>query len=120
MSSDNRIDYTVQDRVAVIAMNRAPVNAIDHAMIDGIHAALRRADADKEVRAVVLTSAVPGMFCGGMDLRMVARGDAQDLRAFVHKFYIGTMDIQYVMTKADDRGDQRTGTGRWHDVVDHQ
>ena len=51
------------------------------------------------MRAVILTSALPGMFCGGMDLRMVAQGDAQDLRAFVHKFYIGTMDIQYVMTK---------------------
>jgi len=34
-----------------------------------------------------------------MDLRMAVQGDAQDLRAFVHKFYIGTMDIQYVMTK---------------------
>jgi enoyl-CoA hydratase len=99
MSSNDRIDYTVQDRVAVIAMNRAPVNAIDHPMIDAIHAALRRADADRDVRAVILTSALPGMFCGGMDLRMVAQGDVQDLRAFVHKFYIGTMDIQYVMTK---------------------
>ena len=39
------------------------------------------------------------MFCGGMDLRMIAQGDVQNLRAFVTKFYIGTMDIQYVMTK---------------------
>ncbi len=99
MPSDNRIDYEVKDQVAVIAMNRAPVNAIDHAMIDAIHAALRQADSDAGVRAVILTSALPGMFCGGMDLRMVAQGDAQDLRAFVHKFYIETMNIQYVMTK---------------------
>jgi enoyl-CoA hydratase/carnithine racemase len=99
MSSQDRIDYQVTDSVAVIAMNRGPVNAIDHPMIDAIHAALRKADADKGVRAVILTSALPGMFCGGMDLRMVAQGDARDLRAFVHKFYIGTMDIQYVMTK---------------------
>jgi enoyl-CoA hydratase len=99
MSSQHRIDYDVQDRVAVIAMNRPPVNAIDHPMIDAIHDALRRADADPAVGAVILTSALPRMFCGGMDLRMVAQGDAQDLRAFVHKFYIGTMDIQYVMTK---------------------
>jgi enoyl-CoA hydratase len=99
MSSHNRIDYAVKDCVAVIAMNRAPVNAVDHPMIDAIHAALHQADADKDVRAVILTSALPGMFCGGMDLRMVAQGDAQDLRAFVHKFYIETMNIQYVMTK---------------------
>lgn len=99
MPTQHRVDYTVTDRIAVIAMNRAPVNAIDHAMIDAIHAALRAADADAGVRAIILTSALEKMFCGGMDLKMVAQGDAQDLRAFVHKFYIGTMDIQYVLTK---------------------
>ena len=99
MSAERRVDYEVTDHVAVVAMHRAPVNAIDHPMIDAIHESLRQAEADKTVRAVILTSALPGMFCGGMDLRMVARGNAQDLRAFVHKFYIGTMDIQYVMTK---------------------
>ena len=99
MSEIKRIDYDVKDQVAVIAMNRAPVNAIDHAMIDAIHVALRRADADGGVRAVIITSALPGMFCGGMDLRMVDAGDVQDLRAFVTKFYIGTMNVQYVMTK---------------------
>jgi hypothetical protein len=40
MSSTDRIDYTVKDRIAVIAMNRPPVNAIDHPMIDAIHAVL--------------------------------------------------------------------------------
>ena len=99
MSANDRIDYEVTDRVAVIALRRAPVNAIDHAMIDAIHAALRTADADPAVRAIILTSALPGMFCGGMDLRMAAEGDALALRAFLHKFYIGTMDIQYVLTK---------------------
>jgi enoyl-CoA hydratase len=99
MFSSDRIEYAVKDRVAVIALNRPPVNAIDHPMIDAIHAALRAAEADNDVRAVILTSALPGMFCGGMDLRMVAQGGAQDLRAFVYKFYIETMNIQYVMTK---------------------
>lgn len=99
MSSEHRVDYTVVDRIATIAMNRPPVNAIDHLMIDAIHARLREADADGDVRAIIITSALPGMFCGGMDLRMVAAGDAMDLRRFVHKFYIDTMDIQYVLTK---------------------
>jgi hypothetical protein len=39
----------------------------------------------------ILTSDLPGMFCGGMDLRMTAQGDAQDLRAFLYKFYMETM-----------------------------
>jgi enoyl-CoA hydratase len=99
MSDPKRIDYSVNDRIATLAMNRSPVNAIDHPMIDAIHDGLLRADADENVRAVIITSALPGMFCGGMDLRMVAAGDAQDLREFVYKFYMKTMDIQYAMKK---------------------
>lgn len=99
MSAEHRVDYRVADGIARIAMNRAPVNAIDHSMIDAIHAGLRRADADPAVRVVLIESGLDGMFCGGMDLKMVARGDALDLRAFVYKFYMETMDIQYRMTK---------------------
>ena len=96
---DERVDYAIEDGIALIRMNRAPVNAIDHPMIDAVHAALRRADSDKTVRAVLLTSALEGMFCGGMDLKMVARGDGMALRNFVYKFYMETMDIQYRLTK---------------------
>jgi len=99
MSSHHRVDYAVADRIATIAMNRPPVNAIDHPMIDAIHARLREADADETVRAIIITSALPGMFCGGMDLRMVAAGDAMDLRRFVYKFYLDTMNIQYALGK---------------------
>ena len=99
MTADSRIRYTIQDDIARIALCRPPVNAVDHAMIDAIHDALRRAEADADVRAILLESALPGMFCGGMDLRMVAAGDALDLRAFVHKFYLETLDIQYALTK---------------------
>jgi enoyl-CoA hydratase/carnithine racemase len=89
----------VKDRVARVALNRPLVNAIDHPMIDAIHAALRAVEADAAVRAVILTSDLPGMFRGGMNLRMVARGDAHNLRAFVYKFYMETMNIQYAMPK---------------------
>ncbi len=99
MTSTPRVIYRVDDGVAVIEMSRAPVNAIDHPMIDEIHAALLRADDDRQVRAIVLTSALPGMFCGGMDLKMVARGDGMALREFVYKFYMKTMDIQYRLRK---------------------
>lgn len=99
MSSSHRVDYNITDRVAVIALNRPPVNAIDHPMIDAIHAALLRADADDQVGAIILTSALPRMYCGGMDLRMVAQGSVADLRAFATKFYMGTMNIQYGLRK---------------------
>jgi enoyl-CoA hydratase len=99
VDSEQRVSYTVADGIANIAMRRAPVNAIDHPMIDAIHAAMRRAEQDDQVRVILITSALDGMFCGGMDLKMVARGDALDLRNFVYKFYMETMDIQYRASK---------------------
>jgi enoyl-CoA hydratase len=99
MSSDDRAEVSVKDRVAVIALKRPPVNAIDHPMLDALHGAMRAADADPDIRAVILTSALPRMFCGGMDLRMVAEGDVHDFRAFVYRFYMDTMNIQYAMRK---------------------
>jgi enoyl-CoA hydratase len=76
MSSDDRAEVSVKDRVTLIALKRPPVNAIDHPMLDALHGAMRAADADADpdIRALILTSALPRMFCGGMDLRMVAEG----------------------------------------------
>ncbi len=99
MSNQQRVNYSVTEGIANIAMQRAPVNAIDHPMIEAIHAAMRRADQDPEVHVLLITSAIDGMYCGGMDLKMVARGDSLDLRAFVYKFYMETMDIQYRLSK---------------------
>jgi enoyl-CoA hydratase/carnithine racemase len=99
MAAEQRIEFVVRERIAEIALKRPPVNAIDHAMIDAIHAALRAAEADPAVRAIVLTSALDGMFCGGMDLRMVRAGTTADLRGFVRKFYLDTMNLQYALTK---------------------
>ncbi|MGR8947703.1 MAG: enoyl-CoA hydratase/isomerase family protein [Gammaproteobacteria bacterium] len=99
MSDNHRVDYEIENGVARILMNRPPVNAIDHLMIDTIHELLKEADSDPEVRCVIVSSKLPGMFCGGMDLRMVLRGDTDNLRDFVYKFYLGTMNIQYEMSK---------------------
>ena len=97
--ANNLIEYTVTAQIACIALNRPPVNAINHALLDAIHAAMREADADPHVRAVTITGASAGMFCGGMDLKMVHDGDSQALRDFVTKFYLGTLDLQYALSK---------------------
>ena len=53
------LDYAVVDRVAEITMRRAPVNAINHALIEDINNAYRKAKADPGVRAIILTSTTP-------------------------------------------------------------
>ena len=99
MNDDNLVDYEVRDRVAVLRMARAPVNAVNYALIDAIHAALRRADADPEVRAIVLTSALERIFSGGMDLEVMTGASGLKLRAFLMKFYMETLDLQYRLGK---------------------
>ena len=69
--------YQVDGHVATITMNRPEVaNAQDTALIDGIDAALDRADADDEVRVVILAAAGKH-FSSGHDLKSLA-GDHDD------------------------------------------
>ena len=93
------ISYEVRGRIAVITMRRAPVNAVNFAFIDAIHAAWRRADKDSGVRVIILTSALDKAFSAGMDLDMIAGKGGAGLRAFLEKFYLETLDIQYRLTK---------------------
>ena len=51
------------------------------------------------VRAIVLTSAFDKAFSAGMDLDMITGKGGAGLRAFLEKFYMETLDIQYRLTK---------------------
>jgi enoyl-CoA hydratase/carnithine racemase len=99
MQSFETLDYAVTDRVAEITMRRAPVNAINHALIEDILAAYKLAREDDGVRAVILTSAFENSFSAGMDLAMIRGGTGMDLRNFLEKLYFGMHDMQYRMGK---------------------
>jgi enoyl-CoA hydratase/carnithine racemase len=73
-SSDELIRYEVADRVAVITLNRPDrLNAILPGMGEQYARLLQQADADPEVRAIVVTGAGRG-FCSGADLGVLAEG----------------------------------------------
>lgn len=93
------LDYAVRDRVAEITMTRAPVNALNHALVDDINAAYRTAKDDPGVRAVILTSAFDNAFSAGMDLAMIRGGTGLDLRRFLEKLYFEMHDLQYRLGK---------------------
>lgn len=66
--------YRVVDATAVVTINRPEArNALSSEVLRALPAALHRADADPEVRAVVLTGADP-VFCAGLDLRELGSG----------------------------------------------
>ncbi|MFD4876173.1 enoyl-CoA hydratase-related protein [Streptomyces sp. NPDC058420] len=60
--------------VLVATLNRPEArNALNPELIDGLSVALREADTDPSVRAIVLTGAGT-VFCAGMDLKAFAKG----------------------------------------------
>jgi len=68
------VHYTLEQKVAVIRMDDGKANALSVDMIDGLLAALTRAES--EASAVVLTGR-PDRFCAGFDLRVMMSGPEQ-------------------------------------------
>jgi len=76
--SDDVVLYEVTGHVATITMNRPDVaNAQDTALIDGIDHCLDLADADDDVRVVVLAGAGKH-FSAGHDLKALVTGEGDD------------------------------------------
>src|SRR5215204_3927434 len=62
------VNYSVDGPVARVVLNRPERrNALNHQMLDDIDAAFDAAEADNDVRVVVLSGAGPS-FCSGYDL----------------------------------------------------
>lgn len=71
----------VDGHIALLRFNRPKArNAIDGPTARAMAAAVERIEADPALRVVVLTSATPGMFSAGADLKTVAAGRVADLR----------------------------------------
>ena len=68
------VEYAVQQGVATLTMQSAPVNALSRAirigLIEGIESALN----DASVKAIVVTSSLP-IFSGGADISEFSGGD---------------------------------------------
>ena len=74
MSQYSELLYEVSDNIATITLNRPErMNAITGPMLESFSRALRDADADTDVRVIVLTGAGRG-FCAGLDLKDVSAG----------------------------------------------
>ncbi len=70
--------YGVSERVATITLNRPErMNAINGDLPGELAAAVRRADADDDVHAIILQGAGRA-FCAGYDLKQYAEGDQEN------------------------------------------
>jgi len=76
VSGDDELVREARGNVLVLRLNRPEArNALNPAMIDHLGHAIRAAESDPEVRAVVLTGTGDRAFCAGMDLRSFASGE---------------------------------------------
>jgi enoyl-CoA hydratase/carnithine racemase len=67
--------YEVADHIATITLNRPQrMNTISHTMLNELTGHLVRADADPDVRVVILTG-TGRAFCAGLDLTEATKGD---------------------------------------------
>lgn len=93
------IQYEVRDNVAEISLNNAPVNALTEPMLDALLAALTCAGEDVDVRAVIISSAIPGRFCAGLDLATFLRSSPAQAHAVIDKLYAKLCDVQFNLVK---------------------
>jgi len=70
--SNEAVRYTLDESIAVIRLDDGKVNALSHAVLDGLHAALDRAEKD-DAKAVVLAGR-EGRFSAGFDLSVMSEG----------------------------------------------
>ncbi len=72
MTTNDAIKYERRENVAWVTLNRPDqINAINDGVRTGILQSMERADADNEVRAIVLMGAGPRGFCAGADIKEV-------------------------------------------------
>src|SRR5436309_2496380 len=63
------VTVDVTDHVAVVTLDRPPVNAVDHRTLGELTDAFQRLGDDREVRVAIFTAAGERAFMAGLDLR---------------------------------------------------
>jgi len=73
---------TLDDGIAVLRLNRQPVNALNPEFLNALHSGFDALEKDADVRAVVLTSATK-VLSAGMDLKEILDFSSDEERAVV-------------------------------------
>ena len=81
----NTIKVTIQDRVAIISLNRGKSNAINEAMVDELHKFIINIENDENIGGLILTGNA-GFFTAGLDLIELFNYDEEQIKTFWKKF----------------------------------
>lgn len=93
------IRYDSKDGIAEVLLDHPPVNGITDDLLNALMSALQKAGDDPQVRAIILGSAVPGRFSGGLDLPKFRESSPADVHAIVNKLYFELFALQSSLPK---------------------
>ncbi|MCG8490463.1 MAG: enoyl-CoA hydratase/isomerase family protein, partial [Sneathiellales bacterium] len=91
MTDFTTLKYTVQNNIAEIILDRPPANLIDYELTYDYLNALDMADADDDVRVIILRGEGKGL-SGGVDLKFLESFGPVEMKEFLSLFYIKTVE----------------------------
>jgi len=97
MAAPGTVDVAREGRVAVVTLNRPPVNALSTALMARLGQTMRDLAADATVRALVLTGAGKA-FCAGGDIEEFASMDNASLLAAIRSGQRLLWDLEHLET----------------------
>jgi enoyl-CoA hydratase/carnithine racemase len=77
------VDFSIEQGVGVISLNRAPANAYDWQMLQDLAQVLSQVRNDSNVRVAVVRSALPKFFCSGADISTLKDSDRAQFANFL-------------------------------------
>jgi len=95
MAAPGTVDVAREGRVAVVTLNRPPVNALSTALMARLGQAMRGLAADATVRVIVLTGAGKA-FCAGGDIEEFASMDNAGLLAAIRAGQRVLWDLEHL------------------------
>ena len=72
MNEFSKLEYAVQDGVALVTLNDPPANTYSYEMMQQLDRAILAARMDDAVQVIVITGKGEKFFCAGADIRMLA------------------------------------------------
>jgi enoyl-CoA hydratase/carnithine racemase len=77
------VDFSVEQGVGIISLNRPPANAYDWQFLKELGEAVTKVREDPAVRVAVIRSALPKFFCTGADISTLKDSDKAKFAAFL-------------------------------------
>ena len=72
------LGITVEEKIAFLNINRPPVNALGKQLLDELEQAIQSFQDNKDVKVIVITSAIPNVFIAGVDLKEMSQLSTPD------------------------------------------